>query len=181
MQSRDADYLREVAVRCDRLARACQHDRTKRELEELSLELADKAIEMKSDFTDPAMIARKAPTPRLPLNLTPLEASLALVALCTVVLLTIDSLLKPGHLIFGFLAPVLFIAARYGGVSALLASLASDLSAMFFLYPPKFSIYVAEQQNFVELFFFSALALLATQFIISRANSMRARTPPSET
>lgn len=168
------EYLREVAVRCDRIARLCSHDRTKQELEKLSLELAEKAVELNDGDARPAAPPSKAPParPQPRLNLTPLEMSLAIVVFCTLIIEIIDYWFDLPHLVFAYLAPIVFIAARYGSRAGMLAAIASLLGAMYFFYPPKFSIYVVEAQSYVEMLVFCAIALLAVQFIAERTRKV---------
>src|SRR5262245_51323588 len=141
------DYLRDIAVRCDRLARTCAHDRTKRELEKLSLELAEKAVEFNSE-AEPATPLTKEQVAYgwRRISFTPLEISLSIIATCTLILWAIDVWFDPPHLVFVYLAPILYISSRYGSRAGMQACIASVLGAIFFLYPPKLSIYVVELQ-----------------------------------
>jgi K+-sensing histidine kinase KdpD len=105
----------------------------------------------------------------------PVLVAAALVALTTGVLLAIYLALQPGHLIFGYLVPITFVAVRYGSVPAIVTTVASDLCAAFFLYPPDFSIYIADPLQVAELSFFSLLVLATSQFIGGFADDERVR------
>jgi two-component system sensor histidine kinase KdpD len=92
-------------------------------------------------------------------------ASLLLIAFTTVALLYLDLSLHSEHLILGYLAPTTFIALRYGSGPALFACMASVLCAAFFLYPPKFTIYMAAPLHMVESAFFCLLAITAGRIV----------------
>ena len=49
----------------------------------------------------------------------------------------------------------------------------SDLCAAYFLYPPDFSIYIADRLQVAELSFFSLLVLATSQFIGGFADDER--------
>jgi hypothetical protein len=51
----------------------------------------------------------------------------------------------------------------------------SDLCAAFFLYPPDFSIYIADPLQIAELTFFSLLVLATSQFVGGFADDERSR------
>jgi two-component system, OmpR family, sensor histidine kinase KdpD len=95
----------------------------------------------------------------------PVAASLVVITLTTATLMMLDIASEPQHLIFGYLVPTSFIAVRYGSAPAMLTSVASSLCAAFFLYPPKFNIYMANPLHMAELTFFLLLALAASRFI----------------
>jgi K+-sensing histidine kinase KdpD len=103
-----------------------------------------------------------------------------LVAFTTAVLLAIFLIWRGEHLIFGYFIPITFVAVRYGSVPAILTVIASDLCAAYFLYPPDFSIYIADPLQVAELSFFSLLVLATSQFIGGFADDdrVRKRAPP---
>jgi K+-sensing histidine kinase KdpD len=80
---------------------------------------------------------------------------------------------EPQHRIFVYLVPTALVAIRFGSVAAMLASIASAVSAAYFLYPPKFSIYVANQLYIGELVSFFILASAASQIIAGLAKHAR--------
>jgi K+-sensing histidine kinase KdpD len=96
-----------------------------------------------------------------------------LVALTTAILLAIYLALQSEHLIFGYLIPTTFVAVRYGSVPAIGTAIVSDLCAAYFLYPPDFSIYIADPLQVAELSFFSLLVLAISQFIGGLADDER--------
>jgi two-component system sensor histidine kinase KdpD len=99
----------------------------------------------------------------------------ALVALTTGILLSVYLALQPQHLIFGYLIPITFVAVRYGSGPAIMTAIASDIGAAYFLYPPDFSIYIADPLQMAELSFFSLLVLAISQFIGGFADDERTR------
>jgi two-component system, OmpR family, sensor histidine kinase KdpD len=105
----------------------------------------------------------------------PVLVAAALVALTTGILLSVYLALQPQHLIFGYLIPITFVAVRYGSGPAIITAVASDLCAAYFLYPPDFSIYIADPLQMAELSFFSLLVLATSQFIGGFADDERVR------
>src|SRR5258708_507094 len=103
----------------------------------------------------------------------PVLVAVALVALNTGILLAIYLAWQPGHLIFGYLIRITFVAVRYGGVRPMATAIVSDLCAAYFLYPPDFSIYIADPLQVAELSFFSLLVLATSQFIGGFADDER--------
>jgi K+-sensing histidine kinase KdpD len=105
----------------------------------------------------------------------PVLVAAALVALTTGILLAIYLAWQAEHLIFGYLIPITFVAVRYGSVPAIATAIASDICTAYFLYPPDFSIYIADPLQVAELSFFSLLVLSASQFIGGFADDARVR------
>jgi K+-sensing histidine kinase KdpD len=165
-----ADYIRGVATRCEQLASACPNQQTKSGLEDLSLELVKKAAALQPDFGAGAA----PPTERLsvyssrwPLNL---EAALMIVAESTVILLAIDYLFKlpPICVALAYFIPIVFIATRYGFVPATTGLVASALLLAFIFFPPRFSLYVGDSDQLIELLAFSGIGLVAIPIIATR-------------
>jgi two-component system, OmpR family, sensor histidine kinase KdpD len=100
-------------------------------------------------------------------------ASLALIVLATAIIVAVDIALAPRHLVFGYLVPTAVVAILFGRIPALLASLVSALAAAFFLYAPKFSIYITDPLHIAELALFSILAFTASQVIAGLAEDTR--------
>jgi hypothetical protein len=105
----------------------------------------------------------------------PVLVATTLVALTTGILLAIYLAWQGEHLIFGYLIPITFVAVRYGSVPAIATTIVSDLCAAYFLYPPDFSIYIADPLQVAELSFFSLLVLATSQFIGGLADDERAQ------
>ena len=103
----------------------------------------------------------------------PVLVAAALVALTTGILLSVYLALQPQHLIFGYLIPITFVAVRYGSVPAIVTAIVSDLCAAYFLYPPDYSLYIADPLQVAELSFFSLLVLATSQFIGGFADDER--------
>jgi two-component system sensor histidine kinase KdpD len=97
--------------------------------------------------------------------LTPVSASLVLVAVTTLVLGLLDVRPTPDHLIFIYFTPTAFIAIRYGSIPALLTTMASALAGAYFLYAPRHSFMIADGLDLLELTFFGLLAMLASQVV----------------
>ena len=97
--------------------------------------------------------------------LTPVSASLALVALTTMVLSLFEVPPAPDHLIFIYFTPTAFIAIRYGSIPALLTTMASAMAGAYFLYAPHHSFMIADGLDLLELTFFGLLAMLASQVV----------------
>jgi hypothetical protein len=66
----------------------------------------------------------------------------------------------------------------YGSGFAFLTSFASGLAAAYFLFPPKFSIYIADPRHVAELGFFIMLALLASKAVAVLTSDARVKKPP---
>jgi K+-sensing histidine kinase KdpD len=92
-------------------------------------------------------------------------ASATAIAITTLALVVIDSLLVVDHLVVAYLLPAAIIAVYYGSTLAFLASLASGPLAAYFLFPPKFSLYIANPVHIAELGFFMLLALIASKAV----------------
>jgi K+-sensing histidine kinase KdpD len=105
----------------------------------------------------------------------PFLVAAALVALTTAILLAMYLALQAEHLIYGYLIPTTFVAVRYGSVPAIVTAVVSDVCAAYFLYPPDFSIYIADPLQVAELSFFSLLVLPTSQFIGGFADDERLR------
>jgi K+-sensing histidine kinase KdpD len=103
----------------------------------------------------------------------PVLVAAALVTLTTSILLAMYLAWQAEHLIFGYLMPITFVAVRYGSAPAIVTTVVSDLCAAYFLYPPDFSIYIADPLQVAELSFFSVLVLATSQFIGGFADDER--------
>ena len=103
----------------------------------------------------------------------------ALVVVTTAILLAIYLASQQQHLIFGYFIPTIFVAVRYGSMTAIITAIACDLCAAYFLYPPDFSFSISDPLQIAELSFFSILILAATQFIGGFADDERLRNRPA--
>ena len=115
--------------------------------------------------------------PRDRLPAVPIIASAAAVGITTLALVVIDQLLVVDHLVVAYLLPAAIIAVYFGSTLAFLASLASGLLAAFFLFPPKFSLYIASPVHIAELGFFMLLALIASKAVAVVAHDIRKKKP----
>jgi K+-sensing histidine kinase KdpD len=98
-----------------------------------------------------------------------------MVAATTGLLLAVYLATQSGHLIFGYLVPITFVAVRYGSWPAIITAVVSDLCAAYYLYPPDYSIYISDPLQIAELTFFSLLVLATCQFIGGFADDERLR------
>ena len=115
--------------------------------------------------------------PRSRMPAVPIIASAAAVGITTLALVVIDQLLVVDHLVVAYLLPAAIIAVYFGSTLAFLASLASGLLAAFFLFPPKFSLYIASPVHIAELGFFMLLAVIASKAVAVVAHDIRKKKP----
>jgi K+-sensing histidine kinase KdpD len=108
-----------------------------------------------------AIDARSAITQQI----APVLAAVSAVALVTAVLFAMESYLNAQHLVIAYLFPTTLIAIRYGSSIAFLTSFVSGIAGAYFLFPPKFSLYVADPVHVAELGFFMLLALIASKIV----------------
>jgi K+-sensing histidine kinase KdpD len=95
----------------------------------------------------------------------PVVVSLVSVLLTTGVLFAINTYLPTQHLMLGYLLPTIFIAIYFGSTIAVLTAFVSGLAAAYFLFPPKFSFYIAEPLHIAELVFIMLLAVIASKAV----------------
>ena len=107
-------------------------------------------------------------------HLAPVLAAFSAVAFATAVLFVIESYLDAQHLVIAYLFPTTLIAVRYGSSIAFLTSFASGIAGAYFLFPPKFSLYVTDPLHVAELGFFMLLALIASKVVSLLAHDIRA-------
>ncbi len=109
--------------------------------------------------------------------IVPIAASLGAVLLTTAVLMVLDVRLEAQHLVIGYLVPITLIAIQYGSTVALLTSAASSVAAAYFLFPPKFSIFIASPLHMAELGFFILLAAIASKVTALLMHDVAVRKP----
>jgi carboxylesterase len=97
--------------------------------------------------------------------IAPIIASFGMILLATLLLLAVEPILGSGYLIFGYLIPTTIIAILYGNTFALLMSFASGIAAAYFLFPPKFSLYIGDPFQIVALLIFLLVALAASRVV----------------
>ena len=91
--------------------------------------------------------------------------SLGAVSLTTAILVAVDNGAELEHLEIAYLFPTALVAVLFGSNFAFLTSSASALTAAYFLFPPKFSLYIANPLHIVELGFFVVVALIAGKIV----------------
>jgi len=119
-------------------------------------------------------LARKLPMAK---SMTPVAVSVAAVLFTTLILFVIGSYLGTEHLVLLYLLPTIFIAIYFGSTAAVLASLASGLAAAYFLFPPRFSFYIADRLHIAELGFTILLAVIASKAVGVLTDDIRRRRP----
>jgi K+-sensing histidine kinase KdpD len=96
----------------------------------------------------------------------PVAVSLAIVFTVTAVLFYLkDAHEGAQHLIFFYLVPTAFVAMIYGSVLSMFCAIAATLMAAFFLYPPIYSLYVADPREVGELILFAVIGLIGAKCI----------------
>jgi K+-sensing histidine kinase KdpD len=110
-------------------------------------------------------------------HIAPILTAFSAVVLATAVLFVIESYLEAQHLVIAYLFPTTLIAIRYGSTLAFLTSFASGIAAAYFLFPPKFSLYISESLHIAELGFFMLLALLASKVVSLLTEDISPRKP----
>lgn len=95
--------------------------------------------------------------------IAPVIFSFGMVLLATLLLLAAAPILGAQYLIFGYLIPITVVAILYGNTFALLISFACGLSAAYFLFPPKFDLYVDDTLNVSALIVFILIAFASSK------------------
>ena len=91
--------------------------------------------------------------------------SLGAVFLTTAILIAVDDGAELEHLEIAYLFPTALIAVCYGSNFAFLTSCASAITAAYFLFPPRFSLHIANPLHIVELGFFVLLSVIAGKIV----------------
>jgi K+-sensing histidine kinase KdpD len=81
------------------------------------------------------------------------------------VLASRDSWRDPEDLALAYLLPTIFVAVFFGSTIAVMTSLASGLAAAYFIYPPQFSVLMADPQHIAELGFIVVLGITASKAV----------------
>ena len=101
-------------------------------------------------------------------GIVPVAVSLVAILWTTMVLTAVQSNLMaedPEFLALAYLLPTIFIAVFFGSTLAVASSFASGLAAAYFIYPPKFSLYIADPRHVAELGFILLLAVTASKAV----------------
>jgi K+-sensing histidine kinase KdpD len=116
-------------------------------------------------------------------GIVPVALSLAAILWTSIVLTAVHSSLMtddPEHLALAYLLPTIFIAIFFGSTLAIASSFASGLAAAYFIYPPKFSFYIADPQHVAELGFILLLAVTASKVVGVLAEPAARKSPANE-
>ena|SRR5215471_10331819 len=101
-------------------------------------------------------------------GIVPVVVSLAAILWTTMVLTVVQSNLIADDsegLALAYLLPTIFIAVFFGSSLAVASSFASGLAAAYFIYPPKFSLFIADPRHIAELGFILLLAVTASKAV----------------
>src|SRR5262245_35374031 len=93
----------------------------------------------------------------------PILIGLVVVAAITAIMMMFGDYFVREHLVFFYLFPIAAIAMCYSSAPALVISIATAVSAAYFLFPPTFSFWIKEPLQIVELALFFTLAFLASK------------------
>ncbi|HVA14890.1 MAG TPA: sensor histidine kinase KdpD [Stellaceae bacterium] len=117
-----------------------------------------------------------ATVPRLRFDIRPYLPSTAIVAAALGIGLALQQFLAIANISIVFLTAVLVVAARYGLMPSLYASLLSVLAYNFFFLPPLYTFTIADPENVVALVAFLVAALIASNLAAgTRAQALAAR------
>src|SRR5205085_12527574 len=83
--------------------------------------------------------------------IAPMIVSFGVVLITTLIVLSIEPRLGTQYLVFSYLIPTTLMALLYGGTSAVVTAFASGLAAAYFLFAPRFSLYVVDPVHVAEL------------------------------
>ena len=114
-------------------------------------------------------------------GVVPVAVSLMAILWTTMVLTMVQSNLvadDPEYLAVAYLLPTIFIAVFFGSTLAVASSFVSGLAAADFIYPPKFSLYIADPRHVAELGFILLLAVTASKAVGVFQQTSR-RKPPA--
>jgi two-component system, OmpR family, sensor histidine kinase KdpD len=103
-------------------------------------------------------------------NRADLAASVGAVAVSTVALLAIDRFFDKPHLIFGYVLPIILVAAKSGRMARISAVVMSSMCAAYLFIAPKFSLHIGSTKDLMEWLSFCTIALLTSQFVGNRSD-----------
>ena len=101
-------------------------------------------------------------------GIVPVAVSLVAILWTTMVLTAVQSNLMaedPEFLALAYLLPTIFVAVFFGSTIAVMTSLAGGIAAAYFIYPPQFSVLMADYQHLAELGFFVVLGITASKAV----------------
>ncbi|MBS0640567.1 MAG: sensor histidine kinase KdpD, partial [Proteobacteria bacterium] len=103
-----------------------------------------------------------APAERRPVDFMPYAAASLIIAVAVGVAIGLHALFSVTNVALVFLTGVLIAAVLFGLGPSLLACLLALLAYNFFFLPPLYTLTIADPENIVALFFFGAVALIAS-------------------
>ena len=102
----------------------------------------------------------------------PVGLSLALILITSLILTEVHSNLTtlkvwkdPEDLALVYLLPTIFVAVFFGSTIAVMTSLASGFAAAYVIYPPNFSVMIADPRDIAELGFIVVLGITASKAV----------------
>jgi K+-sensing histidine kinase KdpD len=114
---------------------------------------------------------------RISQPVAPFLVAFSAILLTSVVLMAVDTFLDAEALAFIYLLPTIVMAMHYGSTVGVLTSFASAFAAAYFCFPPKFSFYISDPLNVVELGFFLLLAVIASKAVAVVGHPPQPRPP----
>jgi two-component system, OmpR family, sensor histidine kinase KdpD len=121
-----------------------------------------------SDYVSRFLRRNKARRGILRGQLSPIATALALVAVTTISIFGLISLVGLKHGTIIYLIPVTFAATRWGLVPALAAAVAGSIAAEYFFYEPTFSFVITDPQEVVDLVLFISVAVVTSPLAASQ-------------
>jgi two-component system sensor histidine kinase KdpD len=67
------------------------------------------------------------------------------------------------HLMLGYMVPVTALATMFGSRTGVIASVASALLAVFFFFPPRYSLWIDKFDHIAECFWMAVLFITASK------------------
>jgi K+-sensing histidine kinase KdpD len=115
-------------------------------------------------------------------GIVPVALSLIAILWTTIVLIAVHSMMDddPEHLALAYLLPTIFIAIFFGSALAIASTFVSGLAAAYFIYPPKFNLYIADPRHVAELGFILLLGVIASKVVGILTEQAARKLPPPE-
>ena len=85
---------------------------------------------------------------------------------------------QSGILIFFYLIPIVFVAAVFGSIPAIVAIIVATVFAPMLLYEPLYSWHVADSLGWSDLFWFDLLGLAAIKCTVALLRPMKGNGDP---
>jgi len=93
-----------------------------------------------------------------------LPMGVAVIAIVTIAAVLLSDQLSISNIAFLFLLPVIAVSGRHGLAPGLITAALSAIAFNFFLVPPRYTLHIADADNFVTLSILLAVALAVSNF-----------------